>query len=163
MYDWQYDFKARCCICDTPISATNNYRWVPLMKKAIWKKPAWAHVMKKMSGAGAISLICGNCLEAREKSGLFGSFKYAVEYRDEQVIYHEVEQLKDLAVLPVFIRKGARVNYHSVIGEEVTIQDCTITHDPWPLGGPEGEMVVMLDKVRGCVSVRALSSCKEDD
>ncbi len=53
-----------------------------------------------VSGLGAIANFCDGCREAREKSGIFGYIKYAVEYQDEQVIYHAVEELDDLIVKP---------------------------------------------------------------
>lgn len=99
MYQWQYFDIGRCCICGQPLSTSCRGNWVPLMKKATWKMPTWIGP-RIVSGLGAIANFCDGCREAKEKSGIFGYIKYAVEYRDEQVIYHEVEKLEDLIVKP---------------------------------------------------------------
>ncbi len=62
--------------------------------------PTWNNPVHRMPSNGAIANFCDGCREAKEKSGIFGYIKYAVEYRDEQVIYHEVEELEDLIVKP---------------------------------------------------------------
>ena len=54
--------------------------------------------------------------------------------------------------VPAFIIKGAHVDYHSIIGGPVTTPDCVVQCDPYPLGSPDGEMVVFVTKVNGCIS-----------
>lgn len=64
--------------------------------------------------------------------------------------------------LPGFIKVGAKVNYHSIIGGPVTLPNQTITHAPWALGGNETNIVVMITGKSACVAVDALSEYKEE-
>ncbi len=51
-------------------------------------------------------------------------------------------------------KEGDKVDYHGIIGGPVDHADCTVTSDPWEMCG---SMVVRIDKVRGAVSVEALT------
>ena len=61
------------------------------------------------------------------------------------------------AWVPDWIKAGVKCNYHSVIGEGVTIPDCTIVSEIFLTGDTP---TVVLDKMRGCVSVFAISRCE---
>jgi hypothetical protein len=59
--------------------------------------------------------------------------------------------------VPDWIKPGMKCNYHSIIGGEVTIPDCTIESEIYLTGDTP---TVMLDKIRGCVSALSLSRCE---
>lgn len=54
-------------------------------------------------------------------------------------------------------KKGTPVNYHSIIGGEITMTT-KIREEPWAL--PSGETVCMIQGKAGAVSLRALSLVK---
>ena len=55
------------------------------------------------------------------------------------------------------IRVGMLVDYHSIIGGEVTEYECTVTHEPWMMNNT---WVCMIDKRRSCVACAALTPAK---
>lgn len=57
------------------------------------------------------------------------------------------------------IRKGMKVDFHSIIGGPVTEPDCIITVEPWMMCGT---WVCMINKRQSCVSCDALSLAKKD-
>lgn len=59
---------------------------------------------------------------------------------------------------PSWLVKGAIVNYHSIIGQEVTKPDCIVTADPW--NQPGSGWVTLIDKQRGWVACEALSRAR---
>ena len=58
------------------------------------------------------------------------------------------------------IRIGMMVDYHSIIGGDITEPRCKIESEPWQLG--HGQWVVQIDKIRGGVSLDALTAFEFD-
>ena len=56
------------------------------------------------------------------------------------------------------IKIGMLVDYHSMVGGPITKPRCQITSEPWPLG--HGDLVVKIDKMRGGVSLDAITASK---
>lgn len=59
--------------------------------------------------------------------------------------------------VPEFIHAGTKVDYHSVIGGPVTLEECYIESDVFLLGQTP---CVMIDRRRGAVAVEALTEAR---
>lgn len=57
------------------------------------------------------------------------------------------------------IKVGMKVDYHSIIGGPATDIGCEVMSDPWELG--HGDIVVKIDRIRGGVSLDALTESKD--
>ena len=58
------------------------------------------------------------------------------------------------------IKIGMLVDYHSIIDGVITEPRCKITSEPWQLG--HGQWVVQIDKIRGGVSLDAITALEID-
>lgn len=59
------------------------------------------------------------------------------------------------------IRKGDKVDYHSIIGGPVTLAGATVTEDPYQMAS--GHWVTFISGKSGCVSLDALTLAETTD
>ena len=59
---------------------------------------------------------------------------------------------------PGWLRNGAVVDFHSIIGRGVTHPGCIVREDPFQAS--DGTWVCFVDKIRGYVAIEALTEAK---
>jgi hypothetical protein len=82
--------RARCCACGGPMRRSPHMNLVCLERKAEWKYPQAGNVLTG-EGGQAVAIVCDRCLDDK------ATIVNAVEFRDGQILYHQVEQLAEIA------------------------------------------------------------------
>lgn len=96
--------KGTCCICGKPMSDSKFVSMAQLDKKAAWGYPVWNNFLIPGLEDRAMAVVCDGCHKAAEISGVSGTIKYAVEFRENEIILHKVEELEDVPHLQEIIK-----------------------------------------------------------
>jgi len=89
--------NAKCCACKGPIGDRINV--VQLSKRAAWEHPICTNVV---SGYGpcATAVVCDRCVG--EPGSPMAPIRFAIEFRESAILYHEADLLEDLGPEPTF-------------------------------------------------------------
>ena len=86
--------SVHCCACGGSLESSRFINSLALNKLATWKYPTWGNILvhDKYPEPRATAILCDRCIRENQQP------KYAVEWTSNysEVIYHKVEQLKDL-------------------------------------------------------------------
>jgi hypothetical protein len=82
----------RCCISDRPLKDSHHVNMVELGYKATWKFPVAGNVLTGTSGR-AVAFIHDDYFQIGKNTG---EIKYAVEFRGDEIIYHDVKTLEPI-------------------------------------------------------------------
>ncbi len=110
--------KGTCCICTKPLKDSKYLNLAKLDKKAAWNYPVWNTFLILGLDDRAVAVVCDDCHEAAEKSGVAGKIKYAVEVRGDDIILHDVEQLEDVPPLPHDPITGERYQFTGTVDDQ---------------------------------------------
>lgn len=86
------DEIADCCVCCACGGRIDRVNLVELCLRATWKFPRGGNVLTGEDGR-AIAVCCDRCAEGRAGASLITK---AVEFRGDEVIYHDVADLEEL-------------------------------------------------------------------
>lgn len=103
-YEQIIDKYGKCCICgqkvmkETDIGELDAYFSILLNKKARWEYPTVTAV--KTCGSEipriAVAIICKSCNSKYNYEDMVDNIKYAIELKNDKLIYHNIEDLEDL-------------------------------------------------------------------
>jgi len=86
--------NVKCCACEGSLENSKFVNGVFLDKLATWQQPIWGNILvrNKYPEPRATAILCDECIRKKREA------KFAVEWNEDlsQVIYHKVEDLKDL-------------------------------------------------------------------
>jgi len=86
--------NVKCCACEGPLENSKFINGICLNKLATWKMPTWGNILvkDKYPDPRATAILCDRCINENRPP------KFAVEWNEDfsKVIYHKVENLKDL-------------------------------------------------------------------
>lgn len=102
MKDEQIKAEGKCCACDEPLQNSKHLNLIALDRKATWEYPTWGNVLLHLHGY-AVAILCDNCVKKGKAA------KYAVEFKDDKIIYHDVETLQEISELEKALLKGEAV------------------------------------------------------
>ncbi len=79
----------KCCVTGKPLSTSEFITAVQLPYKATWKYPTWGNLLLKCYDR-AIAYVHDDAIVNGE---LTGPILYAVEFQDDEIVYHDVSTL----------------------------------------------------------------------
>lgn len=92
----------KCCICEAPLSESENTNMVMLNKIAKWEQPSWGNVLSSnLEGFKfALAVACDNCVDPETGKVIGGDVKFAIEVAtniegEQRLSYHDVTKLRD--------------------------------------------------------------------
>lgn len=80
----------KCCVTDKPLATSEFITCVQLGYKATWQYPTWGNVLTGQTGL-AIAYVHDEAIYAGH---LLGPILYAIEFRDDEIIYHDINTLE---------------------------------------------------------------------
>lgn len=86
--------KGKCCISSKPLSTSRHINMIELEFKASWNYPTAGNIIYGIKGF-AVALVHDECfIEGKMQ----GEIKYAVEFTDNDIIYHPVPEIRKCSV-----------------------------------------------------------------
>jgi len=85
----------KCCATEEPLHTSDNLTWVQLAFKAQWDFPVHGNVL---TGQSRMALaVVHDCAIANDND-LMSEIKYAIELRDDEIIYHPLSELQPVVI-----------------------------------------------------------------
>lgn len=84
--------NGKCCSCEKPLAQSQFINVVALDRKASWPYPTGGNVLTGESG-NALGFVCDQCVEISNDAPA-PKVKFAVEFKDGELVYHDVNQLQ---------------------------------------------------------------------
>ena len=82
--------KGKCCISEKPLKDSAHLTMVALDFPAAWQYPVMANVFHQIV-MRAVAFVHDDCIVAGK---LTGKIKYAVEFNNGDIIYHDVPEIR---------------------------------------------------------------------
>jgi hypothetical protein len=97
--------EGKCGACEGTMKDSKHLNIVALDKAAAWANPSWGNILVPGSHGRAVGVVCDRCVvKGRPKP-----VKFALERTDGKLIYHPVEELKDVAeITEAQVEEGER-------------------------------------------------------
>lgn len=92
MIDQTFLLESKCCSCFKEFEVEELRNIIPLPFKKTWKYPSFANLITNKEDERVTSILCSNCIET-------GKPFYAIEYSDDEIIYHQLEKLEPLELI----------------------------------------------------------------
>jgi len=89
-------YKVNCCICDGVLDLPLCMIDLPIPAK--WAYPVHGNILADTSGL-AMAFACHSCTDKFQADRGYTLVKYAVEFKEGQVIYHPIQWIDNVGHL----------------------------------------------------------------
>ncbi len=91
MQEFDILHNAKCCVCSASMMTSKHLNIVAVNISPLWRFPIMQNI--RDATRKAVSVLCDTCVESQYTRD--NEIKYVVEIRGEEIIYHNIETLKN--------------------------------------------------------------------